>query len=186
MKGARPITAEELSQIKTAMYDTRDRVLLVLLATTGLRIQEALSIKVQDVLNQDRVTVKRCNTKGKIEGRTVLLHPEAKAAIEALVYERNLKPEHYLFKSQKGLNRPIGRIQAYTRIKKAALALNLHGKVSCHSTRKFFAAQVYEALDRDIFRTSQALGHKHITSTTQYLSFKTEDVDAAVLGLRLK
>lgn len=186
MKGCRPLTADELDRIKTAMHDTRDRVLLVLLATTGLRIQEALSIKVQDVLNQDRVTVKRCNTKGKISGRTVLLHPDAKAGIEALVYERSLKPEHYLFKSQKGLNRPIGRIQAYTRIKQAALALKLQGKVSCHSTRKFFAGQVYEALGKDLYKTCQALGHKHITSTAHYLSFKTEEVDAAVLALKLK
>jgi integrase len=49
--------------------------------------------------------------------------------------------------------------------------------------RKTFADRVHEALDRDIFRTQKALGHRNINSTVQYLSFKEQDIEAAILGM---
>jgi integrase len=187
MIGCRPLTDEELEQLQNDMRSTQDKALLVLCATTGFRISEALSLKVQDVALKgealDRVTVKRRSMKGKDRSRTVLLHPTAKQGIEALIWERRLEPQHYLFKSQKGENRPIDRTQAWRRLKAAFARLGLQGKVATHSMRKYFAGQVYEALGRDIFKTSKALGHKHVSSTADYLSFKTEEIDAAVLTL---
>jgi excisionase family DNA binding protein len=61
--------------------------------------------------------------------------------------------------------------------------IELRGKVATHSMRKTFADRVYEALGRDIFRTQKALGHRNINSTVQYLSFKEQDIEAAILGM---
>ena len=95
----------------------------------------------------------------------------------------NLTGEQFVFQSRKGTNKPISRIQYHRVIKEAVEVNGLKGKVATHSMRKTFAARVYEALDRDIFRTQQALGHRNINSTVQYLSFKEQDIEAAILGM---
>jgi len=48
--------------------------------------------------------------------------------------------------------------------------------------RKTFANRVYDALDHDLIKTARALGHKNINSTVQYLSFRQEEIDEAILN----
>ena len=49
--------------------------------------------------------------------------------------------------------------------------------------RKTFANRVYEALDCDLVKTQMALGHKNVNSTVQYLSFKEEEIDRAIMTI---
>ena len=49
--------------------------------------------------------------------------------------------------------------------------------------RKHFANKVYEKLGHDLVRTQRALGHKNINSTVSYLSYREEEIDAAILAL---
>ena len=64
----------------------------------------------------ERVTVARRHMKRQTEGRTVLLHPEARAALAAWLAEVQAAgpcpPTTYVFQSRKGANRPISRRQA--------------------------------------------------------------------------
>ena len=89
----------------------------------------------------------------------------------------------FVFQSRKGGNRPISRVQAWRIIRGAAAAHQLTGKVGTHSLRKTFADRVYDALDRDLVKTQRALGHRNINSTVQYLSFREEDIDAAIAAI---
>jgi len=61
--------------------------------------------------------------KKKREGRTVLLHPDARAAVGQLVGLLQRKPvfgsQTYLFQSQKGPNHPLSRVGAWLVLKKA-------------------------------------------------------------------
>lgn len=189
MIGCRPLTDTEIDQLKQdTSLDIRDRCLLLLGATTGFRISELLSLKVSDVADKgsalSRVTVRRCSMKGKDRSRTVLILPEAQAAIEALLYAYRLSPEQYLFKSQKGENRAISSVQAWRVLKAAFQRLGLKGRVATHSMRKYYAAGMYEALGRDLLKTSKALGHRYVNTTADYLSFDTSELDQAALSLR--
>ncbi len=134
----------------------------------------------------DAVTYRRASRKGKTEGRTVRLYPEAKAAladwVNALSKNTVLTAGDYLFPSRKGRG-PLSRVQYHRILKEAVAANELTGKIATHSMRKTFADRVYEKLGRDIFRTQKALGHRNINSTIQYLSFKEADIDAAVLAM---
>jgi integrase len=135
----------------------------------------------------DAVTYRRANRKGKVEGRTVKLHPTAKKALTEWINQLGkntiLIAEHFVFQSRKGTNKPISRIQYHRIFKEAVEDNGLTGKVATHSMRKTFADRVHEALDQDIFRTQKALGHRNINSTVQYLSFKEQDIEAAILGM---
>ncbi len=172
-------------------YAARDKAIFAVGRYTGERISAILHLKIGDVVQAgriaDAVTYRRASRKGKVEGRTVKLHPEAKKAlavwVNQLAKDTVLVADDFVFQSRKGQNRPISRIQ-YHRILKDAIQVNeLSGKVATHSMRKTFADRVYEALGRDIFRTQKALGHKNINSTVQYLSFKEQDIEDAILAM---
>jgi integrase len=56
------------------------------------------------------------------------------------------------------------------------------GKLGTHCMRKTFANKVYEKLDGRLEKVQQALEHRNINSTAQYLSFREEDIDKAILA----
>lgn len=194
MKGCRPLTDAEVDlTLKTfaGRYAARDRALFLLGVKSGFRISELLSLRLGDVLQSgrlvDRVAVARRNMKKKLEGRTVLLHPDAKAAlmpwIEQLRADGHLTAETFVFQSRKGANRAVGRVHAYRVLQTAYKANELTGKLGTHSMRKTFAGKVYDALKGDLVKTQRAMGHRNVNSTVSYLSFKEADIDAAILTI---
>ena len=183
MKGCRPLEEKEIQEISEKLtqmgrHGQRNQLLLLLGCRTGFRISELLSIKVRDAIQHGkavtRVTVSRCNMKGKIESRSVVLVNSLKPLILDYVSVTGLKADDLLFN--------ISRIEAHRVLKKAFQILRMDGKLACHSLRKTFANNVYEQLDHDLVKTQAALGHKWISTTAQYISFAQEDVDAAILA----
>ena len=202
MKGCRPLTEAEVRVVLQSFggrYARRDRALFLLGVKSGFRISELLALQVGDVWQGqrvvERVTVRRRHMKNKAEGRTILLHPEARAALAAWLGElRAAGPcsgTTYVFRSRKGANRPISRRHALRVLREVYDANELTGPLGTHAMRKTFANHVYQQLCRrraagealDPFRmTSKALGHRSITSTDGYLSFLEADIDAAILA----
>jgi integrase len=193
MKGCRPLTDEELAVVCKSFggtYAVRDKALFLLGVKSGFRISELLSLRIGDVYQQgrvvDRVTVPRRHMKRKTEGRTVLLHPDAKAALATwlqVVRERTTAtPALYVFRSRKGQNRPISRTHAWTILHAIYQSNGFTGALGTHAMRKTFANRVYDHLNHDLVKTQRALGHKNINSTVSYLSFRDEDIDAAILA----
>lgn len=190
MRGCRPLTDDEVKLIAASFSGShagRDRCLFTLGWNSGFRVSELLSLTVGDVLQYgevvDRVTVKRRAIKGKRESRTVVLNGRAQTALRRWLNEMDkADPEMPLFPSRKG-DAAISRVQAHRVLKAAVEANELPGKIASHSMRKTFAEKVYEKLDGDLIRTQQALGHRAVTSTVSYLSFKQEEVDDAILAI---
>lgn len=182
MIGSRPFSEEEISDLSNALAIGRDRCLFNLLIYTGFRIKEILSLTVKDVMKNgdvcERVTVRRINMKGKIVSRNVLVKSTVRVMLHDYIKKEALKGFNFLFKSQKGFNQPISRQQAWRILK--AVAENLDGKISLHSTRKTFAKRMYEHFKKDLLKTKEALGHKNVNSTISYLSFDTGEIDDAI------
>jgi len=193
MKGCRPLTEDEINKITksfTGKYALRDKALFLLGVKSGFRISELLSLRILDIYQHERfvnkVTVERKNMKKKIEGRTVLLHPVAKKALEGLLKQlkkEGYKDESFVFQGRKGQNKPVSRIHGWRILQNAFSKNRLTGKLGTHCMRKSFADQVYEKLNHDLIKTRKALGHKNINSTISYLSFREEDIDEAILAL---
>lgn len=193
MLGSRPLTEKEIQDILnniTGIHAIRDKCLFMLGLKTGFRISELLSIKIGDIYQHgmvtDTVTVQRKNMKGKTNGRTVPLHPEAKNHLYQLVSELKKlgyeSKDNYLFQSQKPTNHPINRQRAQKIFEKAFQLCKITGKVSTHSMRKTFAATMFDRLEGNIFKIQKALGHANINNTVKYLSFKQEEIDEAILS----
>lgn len=178
MLGCRPLTEEEFKLLMRSLETPRDKMLAALLYYTGFRIKEALSLTRQDAM-QPRLTVYKRNMKGKVQSRSVAVHPTLATMLRS--YTSNL-PDGPLFPSRKRSG-AITPIQAYRRIKAAVNVLEMQGAVATHSFRKAFANRVFEALGRDLLKTAKALGHKSVVSTMSYLTVAQDEVDEAVTGL---
>jgi site-specific recombinase XerD len=194
MKGCRPLTQAEVVLVQQSFggsYADRDKALFLLGVTSGFRISELLSLRVGDVWQHgrlvDRVTVPRRHMKGKQDSRTVLLHPDAKAALATWLLTLRQRwgstPQSFVFRSRKGPNRAISPVQAWRILHEAVTTNELSGKVGTHAMRKTFAERIYERSGHDLIATQHALGHKHVNSTQAYLSFREEDLDALILAM---
>ncbi len=194
MQGCRPLTEDEVDLVMQSFggkFAARDTALFTLGVLSGFRITELLSLRIKDIEQHgqivERVTVERRHMKRKLQSRTVILHPKAKVAVQTWleVVSKSIvvSPDTYLFKSRKGQNRPISRIQALRILKEAFDSCAMTGKLGTHSMRKTFANNVHEKLDRDLVKTQRALGQKNITTTIRYLSFRDEEIDEAILSL---
>ena len=113
MKGCRSFTDQEANLIMKSFsgtYAARDKAIFAVGRYTGERISAILHLTVGDVVQAgrvaDAVTYRRASRKGKIEGRTVKLHAEAKAALTAwintLARGTVLTADDYVFQSRKG------------------------------------------------------------------------------------
>jgi integrase len=200
MKGCRPLTDEEVQIISRSFGGTfgkRNKALFVAGYRTGFRISELLSLTVGDVQQHGKivhhVTVQRKHMKKKTEGRTVPLHPEARAALSvwlealATMLKGTLDPQTPVFCSRvrdtaTGLRRAISREQAWRILKEAFASNELTGKLGTHAMRKTFANRMYDRLNRDLVKVQQAMGHRNINSTVTYLSFREEDIADAILA----
>lgn len=194
MKGCRALTADEVVRVSQAFrgtYAARERALFVLGIKTGFRISELLSLRVGDVWQYgrfvDHVAVQRRHMKQKRESRSVIVHPDAKAALAAWLMELqrtgDVTHETMLFPSRKGLNRALRRGQVGHIQRQAYAACGLIGKLSTHSMRRTFGETVYEKSGRDLLRTQRAMGHKSPASTVAYLHIDERDIDALILAL---
>lgn len=189
MKGCRPLTNSEIESLLEYLsrfrHCVRDRTLLLVGLRTGFRISELLSLRVSNVMQNGkiagRVWVARRHMKGKKEGRELVLHPEAKAALEQLI--PTLDPGHdpFLFQAQGAGGRPLNRRRAWQVLKKAAAACGLEGKLATHSMRKTFAHRVHERGGKDLRKTQEAMGHKNINSTAAYIGVDQDEVDDLIL-----
>ena len=194
MKGCRPLDEEEVEAVLAAFdgpYAARDRALFLLGVKSGFRISELLSLRLLDVMRAgrllDRVGVARKNMKKKVEGRSVLLHAQAKEALQVWIEQLRangyMTSDTFVFQSRKGRNAAMSRVQAYRVLQEAYERAGVAGNTGTHSMRKTFANNVHEKLGRDLLKTQKALGHKNINSTVSYLSFKQEEIDETILGL---
>ena len=194
MRGSRPLTDTEIERVYNAIkgpYSLRTKCMLTLGLKSGFRINELLSLTVQDVMDgeevRDQITVKRKNMKKKLESRTVPMHAEAAKSIRAWVQQLrdiekgdNVKAPLYrsFYKDVSITKRQASRI-----IHNLFRKCKLPGKVSTHSWRKTFAHKVYKALGENLIDTAAAMGHRSVSSTQSYLQTNRDKINNAVLNI---
>jgi len=140
----------------------RDRAILELLYATGIRVTEAVNIKILDVFDNF------VKVQGK--GKKQRIVPIGKKAIEAIdYYLLNFRKEHkdleYLFVSNN--QKKIDRITIWNRIKLYAKKANIKKNVSPHTLRHSFATHLLEN-GADLRLIQDMLGHADISTTDKY------------------
>jgi len=145
-------------------YESRDRAILELLYSCGLRVSELVGINLND-LDLDLMSVKVLG-KGNKE-RLVPLGSKASFAIKTYLSQRlDLKPkDDYLFVNSRGgrlTTRSIDRI-----IKKYATISGIPKNISPHVLRHTFATHLLGG-GADLRAIQEMLGHKSLSTTQRY------------------
>ena len=146
----------------------RDRAILELLYSSGLRVSELTSLKINDILfDEDLIIVTGKGNKQRIVpvGSSALHHiglylnhfrkPQKEAKTDDTTLFLNLR------------GKPISRVYTFKRIKEIAQTVGISKNISPHTFRHSFATTLVEA-GADLRAVQQMLGHKSITTTEIY------------------
>jgi tyrosine recombinase XerC len=151
----------------------RDRAILELLYSTGMRVGELLSLDLSDLDRQNALV----KVRGK--GKKERILPVGKAAMSALSsylarrHELEVgKPDQAIFLSQRG-NRIADRTRIRRRIGKYARDVGIRKKITPHTLRHTFATHMLNA-GADLRSVQELLGHASL-STTQIYTHVTAD-----------
>lgn len=154
---------------KTDALTVRDRALLELLYSSGLRVAELTGLKIQDIdMENELVKVKGKGGKERI----VPFGEKAKEALIEYLHEREkllnknrLVSTDFLFLNYRGeklTTRSVGRI-----IKKYRTKSGLSKEVSPHVLRHSFATHLLEG-GADLRVIQELLGHSSLSTTQKY------------------
>ena len=166
----------DLIIIKKALSTQSQRNLLLfsLGINTGLRISDILNLKTENVKNQDYITLIEKKTK---KYRKIKLSKILKQIIKK--YVKTMNNDDYLFKSRKGKNKPISRIQAYRIIKSACKQTNINQNFGTHTLRKTFGYHFYKKT-KDIVLLQNILNHSSQSVTLRYIGLTQDWIDKSL------
>ena len=147
----------------------RDKALLEVLYGCGLRVSEAVGLKL-NLLYMDEGFV-RVIGKGDKE-RLVPIGEVASDAIAAYLEDRpaGISSSEYLFVNRYG--RPLSRVSAFKTVKSAALLAGVKKEISPHTFRHSFATHLIEN-GADIRLVQDMLGHESVSTTEIYTHIDT-------------
>ena len=176
------LSSEDLERLLDAPKGTsakilRDKAILELFFSTGLRISELCNLKIDDVnLKRDEFSVR--GKGGKI--RVVFLSDRAKTAIQNYLEKRGNVENDQLF--------PMTPRSIQRMIKKYAIAAGISKKVTPHVLRHSFATDLLQN-GADLRSVQAMLGHANISTTQIYTHFtdkQLKEVHRAFHGRRRK
>jgi len=170
------------------------RLLLQLLPQTGLRLNEALQLKVADIdFERGWIRVRAETTKNK-KAREVPLIPELKDAIQSYLKNRKVDSP-YLFPNEKDPNKPMREKYVYDNLHSLLKRLGLDRRdpsgvgylIHPHVFRKWFKTQL-EGAGVNPLLVERWMGHKRGIEAIYYLPNKEmiqEAVEKAAEALKI-
>lgn len=162
----------------------RDKAMLELMYSSGLRVSEIISLKLKDLNFQDGVI--KIHGKGNKE-RVVPVNEYALDFVSEYVTTvrrqnkgRN-KPEIFLNK----YGEPLSRQFFFMRVKKYAEIAGITKTISPHTLRHSFATHMLEN-NADLRAVQEMLGHENIATTEIYTNISSTHIDNAYRLLKNK
>ena len=157
------LSPKELKRLFFAPQRLKQRVLLCLIYSAGLRIGEVSRLKVSDI-DADRMQIRVVKSKGKMD-RYVPLSPYLLTGLRK--YYKSSKPKDYLFNGRRKGD-PLSHSAIHASFRLAVNKAGILKEVSVHSLRHSYATHLLEQ-GLDIVTIKELLGHQDIATTMMYL-----------------
>ena len=156
---------EEIRRLFAVIKGRRDHAIFLLMLRCGLRVDEAVHLKVSDVDLIRRGIHVHLGKGGK--GRMVYISKDACQALKSYLEIRPSGASKRLFLVEKGAykNKPISVRGVQKRMEYYSHAARV--RASCHHLRHTMATQLLNA-DADLATIQDLLGHSCITTTQRY------------------
>lgn len=164
------LAKEEVKAILNEVRNIKHKTILTLIYSAGLRVGEAINLKVCDI-DSKRMQIRVRQAKGS-KDRYVIL---SAVLLDLLRTYYNLyKPKDYLFPSQ--MSQQISNRTVQSVFKQACKKSNLNKTVSIHVLRHSFATHLMEqGVSLPIIQ--QLLGHSSLRTTSIYLHVQQYTID---------
>ena len=162
------INATEIDKIVFFLSETKkvspqEKLIFETLLTSGIRVSELISIKVQDIeLSEMRIRI--TNPKGNKE-RFALISKALKENIQKYIVENNTPNEKYLFLTKK--KQKIYHLFVYRITQKILALFSTQTKSNPHVLRHSLATSLLKN-GADIMSVKEILGHESVNSTQIY------------------
>ncbi len=163
------LTRDEVRKIFQSTPNLKHRTLLMLIYSCGLRIGEALALRMEDIRSDEGLIYIR-RAKGKKDRRVPLSRVILK---ELRVYYLAYKPRHYLFEGQKG--GPYSIRSAAAVMKRSAKRAGIKGRVTLHTLRHSYATHLTNR-GVNIQYLQEILGHNSPRTTMIYTHISGKDI----------
>lgn len=178
------LSTSEIDAIIEAMDSSpagiRNKAIVEVLYSCGLRVSEAIGLKMSDVFFDDAVL--RVTGKGDKQ-RLVPLSPEAEKRIaDYLAVRKGKKGTDTLFLNNRGDG--LTRVMVFTSIRRAAASAGIAKNISPHTFRHSFATHLLEG-GANIRQVQQLLGHSCIATTEIYTHLNGVSLRKAIEKLPL-
>ncbi|MDI9550516.1 MAG: site-specific tyrosine recombinase XerD [Bacteroidota bacterium] len=157
----------------------RDRAILEILYGCGLRVSEAVGLKISDVYLDEGFV--RIVGKGNKERIVPMGEMAAEAVREYLAFRpepSGSEEENLLFLNRFG--RSLSRVSMFNLVKKQALTAGIRKEISPHTFRHSFATHLIEN-GADLRVVQEMLGHSSILTTEIYTHIDASTWQKAVL-----
>lgn len=158
----------------------RDRAILEVLYGCGLRVSEAVSLRVSNVyLSEGFVRVVGKGDKERIVPMGEMAVSAVRNYLEARPVPDGAAYEDILFLNRFG--RSLSRVSMFGMVKRQAIAAGLHKEISPHTFRHSFATHLIEN-GADLRVVQDMLGHEDITTTEIYTHIDSTTWQRSVLS----
>ena len=179
------LTLEEIDRIEDSIdlskaEGARNRAIIEVLFSCGLRVSELVNMKLSDLYLEDRVLLVR--GKGNKE-RLVPVSNKAIADLKRWFFDRNLmkiKPgeDDYVFLNRRGAH--LTRTMILIMVKRQAEEAGIKKTISPHTFRHSFATALLQG-GADLRSIQAMLGHEKIDTTLVYTHISNDQLRKAIL-----
>lgn len=156
------LSREEVWRLLAAPPHPRHRLLLTTIYAAGLRVSEAIALRVSDI-DADRMTMRIEQGKGAKDRYVPLA---ARLLHDLRAYWKTALPQVWLFANRQG-TRPIDITVAQKIYTLAKLRAGIQKQGGIHALRHAFATHLLEA-GTDLHTVQRLLGHRQISTTMRY------------------
>ena len=164
------LSLNEVAAILNSVENEKQRMLLSIIYSAGLRRSEARNLRLTDI-DYDRGMLFIKAAKGK-KDRLTILSPSLENSLKE--YITRYKPIHFVFEGEKPGN-PYSFSSMDAVLKRAAAKARIGKSVNLHLLRHSFATHVLED-GYDTRYLQQILGHNSIKTTQRYTHLTSESV----------
>jgi len=184
------LSYEEVLQLLDAVdlsskWGHRNRAILELMYSSGLRVSEVVSIRISDLFFNDGVI--RVFGKGNKE-RIVPVGEYAEKYVKLYLQSRPLDKvapgcQDFLFLNNRG--KPLTRVMVFTIIKELATKAGITKTISPHTLRHSFATHLLQG-GANIRQVQEMLGHSSLATTQIYTHISSKETEKAISHLPIK
>jgi integrase/recombinase XerD len=168
------LSREEVSRFLESISNLKHRTILMTVYAGGLRISEAIHLKVSDIDSQRMVL--RIDQGKEQKDRYVMLSPQLLEELRH--WWRVARPEHWLFPGNIA-GQPISKEAVEIACQKAHRLCGIRKPITPHSLRHAFATHLLES-GTDVRKIQLLLGHRSLETTSRYLKVATNTLCTTV------